>query len=71
MSYQTTNPYTGEVVKTFPTATEAEIDAAVAKADAAFRTWRSTPVAERLTVLDRVADRLEADGRECARTITL
>lgn len=71
MSYQTTNPYTGEVVKTFPTATEAEIDAAVAKADAAFRTWRSTPVAERLVVLDRVADRLEADGRECARTITL
>ena len=37
MGYQTTNPYTNEVLATFDTATPAQIDAAIAAADAAFR----------------------------------
>ena len=71
MAYQTTNPYTGEVVKTFATATEAEVDAAIAKADSAFRTWRKEPVPERLKVLAKAADLLEASSREYAETLTL
>ena len=71
MAYQTTNPYTGEVVKTFATATEAEVDAAIAKADSAFRTWRKEPVPERLKILAKAADLLEASSREYAETLTL
>lgn len=71
MTYQTTNPYTGEVVTTFATATGAEVDAAITKADSAFRTWRDTPVPERLRVLARAADLLEASGREYAEILTL
>ena len=56
MAYQTTNPYTGEVVKTFATTTEAEVDATITKADSAFRTWRKEPVPERLKVLAKAAD---------------
>jgi succinate-semialdehyde dehydrogenase / glutarate-semialdehyde dehydrogenase len=36
MGYTTANPYTNEVVKTFPYATDAEVDAALDKAHAAF-----------------------------------
>lgn len=71
MGYQTTNPYTGEVVKTFETATEAEIDAAIAKADAAFATWRDTPVEDRVAVLSKAADILEENTREYAEVLTL
>lgn len=71
MAYQTTNPYTGEVVKTFETATEKEIDAAVAKADSAFQQWRATPVEERVAVLSRAADVLEERSREFAEVLTL
>lgn len=71
MGYATTNPYTGETVKTFDTATEAEIDAAIAKADEAFQTCRDMPLAERLRVLAKAADLLEADVRGYAETLTL
>ena len=39
MSYAVTNPATGETVKTFPTITDAELDAAIAAADEAHRSW--------------------------------
>lgn len=71
MGYQTTNPYTGEVLATFDTATPAQIDAAIAAADAAFRSWRDTPLPERLAVLDRAADILQAGRRDYAEVLTL
>ncbi len=47
MAYATTNPYTGEVVKEFDTATEKDIQDAIAKADATFHTWKETSFEER------------------------
>jgi len=41
MSYQTVNPYTGELVKTYPYATGQEIDATIEKAHEAFLSWRT------------------------------
>lgn len=71
MAYATTNPYTGEVVKTFPTATAEEIDQAVTGADATFRTWSQTPVEERAAVLAKAAEILRANKRDYAETLTL
>lgn len=42
MAYATTNPFTGEVVKTFPTATRQDIDSAIEQANAAFQDWKQT-----------------------------
>ena len=39
MAYATTNPYTGETIKTFDTATPEEINQAISSTDAAFREW--------------------------------
>ena len=57
MSYAVVNPATGETVKTYPTITDAELDAAIASADEAHRTWsRSTSVAERAALIRRVGE---------------
>ncbi len=57
MSYAVVNPATGETIKTFPTITDAELDAAIADADAAYRGWaRTASVQERAALIGRVAD---------------
>jgi len=50
------NPATQEVLAQVPFATDAEIDAAVASAKAAFKTWKNTPIAA------RAPDHAEAAG---------
>ena len=55
--YAVTNPATGEVVKEYATATDAEIQAAIAAAAAAAMGWaRTTTVAERAALVRRVAE---------------
>jgi len=55
--YAVTDPATGEVVRTYPTATAADIEAALARATAAQRGWaRSTTVAERAALVRRVGE---------------
>ena len=64
MSYAVTNPATGETVKTFDTISDAELDAAIAAADDAFRSWsRSTTVQERAALIRRVGE-LHAERRQ-------
>ena len=71
MSYTTTNPYTNEVLKTFAYATDAEVDAALDKAHAAFLSWRRTSFDERATILLKAADLARARREELARLNTL
>lgn len=52
--YQVTDPSTGLVVQTFPHATDAAIESALAAAAAAFETWRMRTIAERAAILKRV-----------------
>ena len=71
MAYATTNPYTGETVKTFPFATDAEVEAAIAQADATFRQWKKTSFAERAKVMRAAAALLRKDKRAYAEILTL
>ncbi len=55
--YAVINPATGETLATYPTATDAEVEAAVAAADEAYRTWgRTSTPAERAALIRRVAE---------------
>jgi succinate-semialdehyde dehydrogenase/glutarate-semialdehyde dehydrogenase len=54
--YAVVNPATGETLATYPTLSDDELQERIAAADAAYRTWRDTPVAERATLLRRVAE---------------
>jgi succinate-semialdehyde dehydrogenase / glutarate-semialdehyde dehydrogenase len=57
MNYAVVNPATGETLKTFPTITDAELDAAIAAADAAHREWsKSSTVEERAALVRRVGE---------------
>jgi succinate-semialdehyde dehydrogenase/glutarate-semialdehyde dehydrogenase len=67
--YAVTNPATAEVVATYPTATDAEIDAAIAAAAKTARTWsRTSTVAERAALLGKVA-KLHEERREQLATV--
>jgi acyl-CoA reductase-like NAD-dependent aldehyde dehydrogenase len=47
MSYQTVNPYTGELVASYAFATDQEIDATTEKAHVAFLGWRTIVFGDR------------------------
>ncbi|MCR8670993.1 NAD-dependent succinate-semialdehyde dehydrogenase [Agrococcus sp. HG114] len=67
--YKVTDPYTGAVVKEFPTATDDEIRAAIERAHAAFEPWRTTPMAERAAILTKAAQAFTERSRELAEII--
>jgi succinate-semialdehyde dehydrogenase/glutarate-semialdehyde dehydrogenase len=71
MAYETVNPYTNELVRTYPYASDAEIDAAIEKSHEAFLSWRTTESAARAKVLRRAAELLRADKRTFADVLTL
>ncbi|MGF6822526.1 succinate-semialdehyde dehydrogenase/glutarate-semialdehyde dehydrogenase [Microbacterium sp. ZKA21] len=54
--YAVINPATGETVAEYDTATDAQIEDAVARAAAAAKTWGATPPAERAAVIRRIAE---------------
>ncbi|HEY0888640.1 MAG TPA: NAD-dependent succinate-semialdehyde dehydrogenase [Nocardioides sp.] len=69
-TYAVTDPATGEVVREYPTATDAEIEAALAAATGASRAWgRRTTVAERAGVVRRVAQLHRERKQELAAII--
>ncbi|EGD41464.1 NAD-dependent succinate-semialdehyde dehydrogenase [Nocardioides sp. WG-D5] len=54
--YQVTDPATGEVIETFPFATDAEVEEALARSQKAYEAWRATPIEERSAIVKRAAD---------------
>jgi succinate-semialdehyde dehydrogenase/glutarate-semialdehyde dehydrogenase len=71
MSYQTVNPYTGEVTKEFRHHTDTEVDSAVAQADSCFAAWKQTTFSERTKILKSAARTLRSRSGEFATLITL
>ncbi|CAM5229603.1 Gamma-aminobutyraldehyde dehydrogenase OS=Streptomyces tendae OX=1932 GN=F3L20_07455 PE=3 SV=1 [Streptomyces tendae] len=61
------NPATGEAYATAPLSGQADVDAAMAAAAAAFPAWRDTTPAERQKALLKIADAFEerASPRNC------
>ena len=54
--YAVVNPATGETLATYPTIADDALEGVIAGADAAFRTWRDVPVAERAARIRKVAE---------------
>jgi succinate-semialdehyde dehydrogenase/glutarate-semialdehyde dehydrogenase len=70
MAIATTNPATGETIKTFEALSPAEIESRLARADAAFRTYRNTSFADRSGWMNAAAGILEAEADDIARLMT-
>ncbi|GAA3648870.1 NAD-dependent succinate-semialdehyde dehydrogenase [Nocardioides ginsengisoli] len=54
-AYQVVNPATGDVVETFETASDADIESAVSAATQAYASWKDVPITERGEVVKKVA----------------
>src|SRR5262249_34234169 len=64
------NPATGELLDRCPLGTAQDVQAAVAAAKAAFKTWRETPVTDRIQPFFRLKVLLEENAEALARMIT-
>ncbi|BAV43456.1 NADP-dependent succinic semialdehyde dehydrogenase [Mycobacterium ulcerans] len=72
MPIATTNPATGETVKTFTAASNDEVDAAIARAYARFQDYRrNTTFAQRAEWAHATADLIEAEADQTAALMTL
>ena len=60
MSHQVIEPATEQVLEEIPRAGEEEVDAAVARARAAFPAWRAVTPGDRAALLRRIADAAES-----------
>ncbi|MDT0530938.1 NADP-dependent succinic semialdehyde dehydrogenase [Micromonospora sp. DSM 115977] len=70
MPIATTNPATGQTLKTYDPMSPEQIDAAIERADLAYRQLRGTTVDQRGRWLNAAADLLEAERDEIARLMT-
>ncbi|MFT8357425.1 NAD-dependent succinate-semialdehyde dehydrogenase [Bifidobacterium aquikefiri] len=70
MAYQSINPYTGELIESFDTATDDEVRCAITKADEAFQSWKETSFAKRAEILANIARILRERHTDYARILT-
>lgn len=70
-TYQTINPATGELVKEFATATDADIEEAISTSQQAFTSWQDVAIDERAAMMERAGDLMSERSTELAQLITL
>lgn len=69
MTFDVTNPATGEVIESVPKATEKDVKAAVDAAAEGQKVWAEVPVWQRAKVLCKFLDIVEANKEELAQTL--
>jgi succinate-semialdehyde dehydrogenase/glutarate-semialdehyde dehydrogenase len=69
-TYQVTDPATGDVRGTYPFATDAEVEDALAASVAAYDDWRARPIEERVTIVKRIAGLFAERADELGALIT-
>jgi succinate-semialdehyde dehydrogenase / glutarate-semialdehyde dehydrogenase len=67
--YRTQNPATGQIVETFETATDEQIQQALSGADAAYHHWRGRSIQDRAAVVRRIAELFAERKEELAKII--
>src|SRR3954470_4144854 len=70
MAIATTNPTTGEVLKTYEPLSDEALEEKIARAAAAFASYRLTPVEDRVRWLRAAADVLDGDADSVAELMT-
>jgi malonate-semialdehyde dehydrogenase (acetylating)/methylmalonate-semialdehyde dehydrogenase len=64
------NPATQELLAQVPFATDAEINAAIASAKEAFKTWKTTPIAKRARIMLKLQALVREHMSEIAKTLS-
>ena len=71
MTYQSVNPYDGQLLETFDELTDDQLEAALATADTCFKNWQHTTFAQRAAVVAKAATIMRSRVDEYARLVTL
>ena len=71
MTYQSVNPFNGEVGQKYATATDAEVDSALQAADMCFKMWRYASFQDRAVIAAKAAEILRQRVDEFANLVTL
>src|SRR5690349_17047884 len=71
MTIATVNPTTGETLKTFDALSDAELQDRLARAAAAFASYRVTSFEQRSRWMNAAADLLDADVEQVAQLMTV
>jgi succinate-semialdehyde dehydrogenase/glutarate-semialdehyde dehydrogenase len=71
MSYQSVNPYNGELVGSFEEQTDPELEKAIATAAECFEKWRKLSYNERAAIVSKAAAIMRERAEEFARPVTL
>jgi succinate-semialdehyde dehydrogenase/glutarate-semialdehyde dehydrogenase len=71
MTYQTINPFNGEVVKTYPTITDAEFKSKVDAAATCYETWRHKSYKDRAKIIAKAAELMRAKVDVFATAMTI
>jgi len=71
MSYQSVNPNTGKVLKSFDELNDNQLEEAIATAESCFNKWKHTSYAQRAEIISRAAALMRANVDQFARLATL
>lgn len=71
MTYQSLNPATGKLLKTFEDLSDAGLETKLDKAAQCFATWKTTSFAERAKIIAKAGELLHARVNDLAHTMTL
>lgn len=69
--YESINPYTNQLIKSYPTATQEEIEQALETGEKLYLTWRNQLPATRSELLHEIANNFQKHREEMAKTMTL
>jgi succinate-semialdehyde dehydrogenase/glutarate-semialdehyde dehydrogenase len=70
MTYQSINPNTGKLLKSYEHLTSAQLEKSLATAEAAFQKWKHTPYAERAVIINKAASLMAAHVDDFAKLAT-
>jgi succinate-semialdehyde dehydrogenase/glutarate-semialdehyde dehydrogenase len=70
MEFNTINPYNNEKIKTYQSLTAEELKEKLEEGYNAFKTWRTTSFGERSRLMNNVAEILEKNAEDYAKTIS-
>ena len=71
MEFKSINPYDGQVVGTYRSITQKELQEKLDRSQEAFESWRNVPLAERYTLIKKAGQVLRDNVEEYAQMITL
>ena len=69
-TYQSINPNTGKLLKSFELLNDAQLESALADSESCFQTWKHTSYAERAVILNKAAELMHAHVEDFAKLAT-